>query len=146
MEVCHPDVGPDDLTFQDIPPLSPCPLLPHSHQPVGLYFLQACLHLLNKMLPLFAFYLVEDGCREVCLSLDSTTSRGLSALHFLRVHTWIPAKANFIYLDSLYCNTSHLLDNMNSPVRPLIGSCRMLLLPYGSELLRLHGRKSHLCR
>lgn len=37
----------------------------------------------------------------------------------------------------MYCSASCVLDTVNSSVRQLIGSCRMFLVLYREELLRL---------
>lgn len=68
-----PDVRHGDLILQNILPFSPSALLPHTH------------YLPVTMDPTSAF----------CLSIDSTTSRALSALHCLPTHTWMPTDAKF---------------------------------------------------
>lgn len=83
-----------------------------------------------------------------CLFLrhDSATSTAFSTLHFLPGLTSMPADDTFWSLESKYRRDYFVHATINSSVRLLNGSCKMLVVLYSAALLRLRERPSHLQR
>ncbi|XP_073677303.1 mitochondrial glutamate carrier 1-like [Garra rufa] len=111
MKICLQDVCPGNPALQCTLPPSSSSLLPESHRPTHSLFLHACSNLF--------------------LERDSANSTAFPAFHFLPVLTSMLADDT---LQSLYCRASLVRTTMNSSVRPLNGSCKMLLVPYNAAL------------
>lgn len=79
-----------------------------------------------------------------CLRRDYATSYPFSALHVIPVLTSMPADNSFWSLESLCCRASLVHATIKSSVRSLNGSCKILMVLYSAELLRLWGKPRHL--
>lgn len=148
------DIEPGVLVLQNILPFSPCSLFTHSYHPTSSCFLHACSHIfLNEILPLF--------CLWPC---QSSLLWGSQRPHYEPSQSLLPQPPPQIFLPSISsllthrhqlmppldlwipCTTmhaSHVLDTTNSR-QGVIGSCRILLMPYRAEMLRLCGRLSQI--